>query len=154
MTNQNQTKAALIIVSLSLSLFLLLFSTDAIAKRYSAESSVSVQQDTTSLLFNVNEVSVKPKFRRSKDAFEYWVYSNITYPENSRKNSATGTVIVQFVVSEKGKVEDAIVVKGVNYELDKEALRVISISPDWKPGLVNGKPVRVRISFPVVFQLK
>jgi protein TonB len=154
MTSQNQTKAALVTVSLFFSVFLLLFTTDAIAMRYKTEITVSVQQDTISRVFNINEVSVKPKFGRRKDSFEYWVYSNIKYPEISAKNGVTGTVIVKFVVSEKGKVEDAMVVKGVNYELDKEAMRVISKSPDWKSGLLNGKPVRVRISFPVVFQLK
>lgn len=154
MTSKNQTKAALVPVSLFFSVILLLFTTDAIALRYKTEFTVSVQQDTISRVFNINEVSVKPKFGRSKDSFEYWVYTNIKYPEISAKNGVTGTVIVNFVVSEEGKVEDAMVVKGVNYELDKEALRVISKSPDWKSGLLNGKPVRVRISFPVVFQLK
>lgn len=154
MVNQKQLKAALAPGSLFFSVFLLLFTTDAIALGYKTESTVSVQQDTISRVFNINEVSVKPKFGRSKDSFEYWVYSNIKYPEISAKNGVTGIVIVKFVVSEKGKVEDAMVVKGVNYELDNEALRVISKSPDWKPGLLNGKPVGVRISFPVIFQLK
>ena len=60
---------------------------------------------------------------------------------------------MQFVVSEKGKVEDVKVVKGVYNLLDKEAHRVVSQSPDWEPGLQDGKHVKVRYTFPVIFFL-
>ena len=66
-----------------------------------------------------------------------------------------GRVICQFVVDRDGTIEDVQVVKsGGHPSLDKEAVRVIKLMPKWKPGLQDGKPVRVRYTVPVNFRLK
>ena len=62
--------------------------------------------------------------------------------------------MVQFTVCDDGVVRDAKVLRGVNPMLDAEALRVISASPKWEPGLQDGKPVNVTYMFPVIFQLR
>ena len=64
-----------------------------------------------------------------------------------------GFVIVQFVVNSDGSIVDPQVVKPVNPYLDKEALRVVSSMPNWKPGEQRGKKVRVRFTLPVTFRL-
>jgi len=65
-----------------------------------------------------------------------------------------GRVIVQFVVTETGKITRIKVVRGVDPSLDKEAVRVIRLFPDWIPGELKGKKVKVRYTLPVSFKLQ
>lgn len=105
---------------------------------------------------NYATVEQKPMFN-GEDAgkFAFWVFDNIKYPEEAYKNGAQGRVALQFVISKKGDVKDVKVVKSSGNELlDNEALRVVSMSPVWTPGKVEGKPVDVLFTFPVVFKLE
>ena len=61
-------------------------------------------------------------------------------------------MIVQFVVDKDGSISNPEVVRGVDPYLDKEAIRVISSMPKWRPGVQNGKKVRVKFTVPVVIQ--
>ena len=79
---------------------------------------------------------------------------NIKYPTISQENGVQGRVIVQFVVNRDGSIVDPVVVRGVDPYLDKEALRVISTMPKWKPGKQRGKAVRVKYTVPVMFRLQ
>ena len=68
--------------------------------------------------------------------------------------TSQGKVIVQFVVDKDGTITNPEVVRGVDPYLDKEAVRVISSMPKWKPGVQNGKKVRVKYTVPVMFRLQ
>ena len=94
-----------------------------------------------------------PEFPGGINALLEYLKKNIKYPAICRDNNIQGRVIVSFVVNNDGKIVDPEVVKGVNPSLDKEALRVISTMPNWKPGYQRGKPVRVKYSVPVNFRL-
>ena len=83
-----------------------------------------------------------------------WLGKNIKYPTISQENGVQGRVIVQFVINRDGSIVDAKVVRGVDPYLDKEALRVISSMPKWKPGKQRGKAVRVKYTVPVTFRLQ
>ena len=86
--------------------------------------------------------------------FSKWVAANLKYPEKCRQSKVQGRVTLQFTITEKGEVTDVRVLRGVNEELDKEALRVVSASPRWTPGKdKNGNIVPVIFTFPVLFQL-
>jgi protein TonB len=61
--------------------------------------------------------------------------------------------MVSFRVTAEGKVTDVSVLRGVDPSLDKEAVRVISMSPLWTPGKQRNKNVPVRFMFPVIFKL-
>ena len=63
-------------------------------------------------------------------------------------------MLVDFIIDEKGKVNNVQVLRGVHDLLDDEAVRVISASPDWKPGRLGGKKVKSEISVWVDFRLK
>ena len=65
-----------------------------------------------------------------------------------------GRVIVQFTIGSDGAVRDVQVLRGVREDLDAEAVRVVSASPKWEPGMQNGKPVPVSFTFPVVYKLQ
>jgi TonB family protein len=85
--------------------------------------------------------------------FRKYIGENLQYPESAAKNGVSGRVIVQFAVNEKGKVVDAVVIRGVDPALDKEALRLVNSSPDWTPGRQKGKAVKVLFTFPLNFVL-
>lgn len=101
------------------------------------------------------EVEEKPTFQGG-DAYEFsrWINMQLIYPEGAKARHAEGRVTISFTVNEKGKVKDVRILRGADPELDKEALRVVSMSPDWTPGRADGKPVPVTYTFPIIFQLR
>lgn len=72
---------------------------------------------------------------------------------NAQKNGTQGRVTVHFVVNADGSLSNIGIIRGVDPELDGEAVRVISAMPKWKPGTQGGKPVRVKYTVPVMFRL-
>jgi len=77
----------------------------------------------------------------------------INYPEMARKAGIEGRVIIQFIVSEDGTVQNPHVIRGIGGGCDKEALRVVK-KAKFKPGRQRGKAVRVQYSLPIVFKLQ
>lgn len=106
-------------------------------------------------IVEVFSVSEKPSFGIGGDnEFRTWVAENINYPQEPLDNGIQGRVFVQFIVEKDGSISNVIVVRSVDPELDKEAVRVVSLSPKWNPGKQQGDPVRVRFTFPITFSLK
>lgn len=99
-------------------------------------------------------VEVMPEFPGGTAALMKYLGSNIKYPTISQEAGSQGKVIVQFVVDKDGAISNPEVVRGIDPYLDKEAIRVISSMPKWKPGVQNGKKVRVKYTVPVVFRLQ
>ena len=79
---------------------------------------------------------------------------NINYPVAAQQAKIEGRVIVQFVVEKDGSVSDVKVMRGVNSELDAEAIRVVSMMPKWIPGKQRGKAVAVKYTMPIMFRLQ
>ena len=99
-------------------------------------------------------VEEMPEFPGGMGECMKFLGKNIKYPTISQENGVQGRVIVQFVVNRDGSIVDPVVVRGVDPYLDKEALRVISTMPKWKPGKQRGKAVRVKYTVPVMFRLQ
>lgn len=97
-------------------------------------------------------VEEMPEFPGGMSALMEYIKTNIRYPETSRKNGVQGRVIVRFVVTKDGSIEQARVVRNINSELDEEALRVIRSMPRWKPGKQDGKEKNVEFTVPVTFR--
>ncbi len=98
----------------------------------------------------------KPTFMGSTDISRFmqrWVYAYLKYPDYAVENGIQGRVLVDFIIDERGKVKDVTVRRGVHSSLDDEAVRVISASPDWKPGRLKGKKVKTAMSVYVEFRL-
>ena len=112
--------------------------------------------DTTDVVpFALIDPLCKPMFNGGADIeFAKWVNENLTYPEAAKKEGVQGRMVLRFVIYPDGKVRDVEVMRGVHPEMDAEAVRVVSSSPDWKPGTVNGKPVKVSYILPIVCSLK
>ena len=99
----------------------------------------------------------RPQFFGSSDPRHFlreWVYQYLKYPQNAVRNGVQGTVTVQFIIEKDGKVSDVKVVKGVDEELDAEAVKVVSASPKWKAGKVGGAKVRSSLTLPIDFRLE
>ena len=99
-------------------------------------------------------VEVMPEFPGGSAELLKYLSTHIKYPTMSQEMGSQGRVIVQFVVDKDGSITNPTVVRGVDAYLDKEAIRVISGMPKWKPGVQNGKKVRVKYTVPVVFRLQ
>lgn len=82
-----------------------------------------------------------------------YLSANIRYPEAAHKAGTQGRVTVQFVVGKDGSIGNVGILRGVDPNLDAEAIRVISGMPKWKPGTQKGEPVNVRYTVPVMFRL-
>ncbi len=77
----------------------------------------------------------------------------IRYPEIARHDGIEGRVILQFIVDEQGRVNEPKVIRGIGSGCDKEALRVLQ-TVRYRPGMQRGKPVKVKMSLPVMFKLR
>ena len=97
---------------------------------------------------------IMPEFPGGMAALMKYLGANIKYPTISQEMGSMGRVIVQFVVDKDGTITNPTVARGVDAYLDKEAIRVISSMPKWKPGVQNGKKVRVKYTVPVSFRLQ
>ena len=98
-------------------------------------------------------VEQMPEFPGGMEAMMHFLNENIKYPKEAFDAKQQGRVIVQFVVEKDGSVSNAHVVKSVSPSLDAEAVRVLSIMPNWKAGRQKGEPVRVKYTVPVSFRL-
>ena len=101
-----------------------------------------------------NNIEVMPEFPGGMDAMMKYLSENIKYPEQAKEKNTQGRVLVTFIVEKNGSISDVKVVKGIGNGCDEEAVRVISAMPKWKPGMQNGKKVRVSFAIPISFKLQ
>ena len=99
-------------------------------------------------------VEEMPMFPGGEAALLAYIAANTQYPEIAKENNIQGKVIVRFCVTSKGGVDKVSILKSVDPELDKEAIRVIGTLPAFKPGKQGGKPVPVWYMVPINFTLK
>ena len=94
------------------------------------------------------------EFPGGQAALMKWLSQNIRYPEAAQQNDIQGRVVVKFVVEKDGSVGHAEIARGVDKDLDREALRVVNKMPKWQPGKNNGVAVRSYFNLPVTFKLQ
>lgn len=111
----------------------------------------SKNSDNGNVFVNVEQVA---SFPGGQSALFAWLSNNLRYPEAAQQNNIQGKVIVQFLISKDGSISGAKVMRGVDPDLDKEALRVISKMPKWIPGKNNGENVNSIYTLPITFKLQ
>lgn len=117
------------------------------------EEIVEEEEEEEAIPFQL--VEEKPTFQGGDaNEFSKWVNSRLVYPEIAKENGVQGRVTLQFTVNADGTVSNVKVLRGVDSSLDKEAVRVVSSSPKWKPGKQRDRAVKVTYTFPVIFQLR
>lgn len=87
------------------------------------------------------------------EGFYSFISKNLRYPGIASRNGIQGKIFIQFVVDSQGKISDPKIIRGLGYGCDEEALRVVNLGYDWKPGEQRGKPVSVRMMLPIYFKL-
>ena len=95
-----------------------------------------------------------PTFPEGQHAMYQFIYERIKYPAIARENGISGVVIIQFVVSKEGDIQNAKVVRGIGGGCNEEALRVINEMPRWNPGQHDGRNVPVMFTMPIKFLLQ
>lgn len=98
-------------------------------------------------------VEQKAEFPGGQAALAKWLNNNLKYPELAQQNNIQGKVTVKFTVEKDGSISNPVIAKGVDKDLDREAIRVVKKMPKWKPGKNNGVAVRSYFYLPVVFRL-
>ena len=93
-----------------------------------------------------------PEFPGGMDSLQAFLAREIQYPQVAKDNGISGTVLVEFVVEEDGRVTNAVVKVPLFPECDKEAVRGVMSMPKWKPGRNMGKPVRCYYQVPIQFK--
>jgi TonB family protein len=89
----------------------------------------------------------------NEEAIRGWIDHNLKYPEKAIRGKIEGSVMVRFIVTGNGKLEDFLVTRSASPSLNNEALRVISLMPDWKPAMKGGEPQNVYYHAEVEFKL-
>ncbi|MBQ0158641.1 MAG: energy transducer TonB [Bacteroidales bacterium] len=95
-----------------------------------------------------------PEYPGGETALLQYLRDNIRYPKEAYDNGIEGRVIVSFLVVKDGSVQQITVMRSPDESLSREAVRVVSGMPHWKPGTRNGKPVDVRYTLPVTFAIQ
>ena len=108
------------------------------------------------MAYSPYEVDKAPEFFKGdeRNFLEEWVYVYLRYPQVAIDMGIQGIVNVEFVVEADGTVTNVKVTRSVDEDLDREAVRVVSASPKWRPAIKNGEKVRVKYSLPIEFRLK
>ena len=111
---------------------------------------VEVEEDDEEFFMVVENM---PEFPGGDLGLMKFIQKNVKYPAIAKEYNITGKVYVSFIVDKQGKVTNVKIVRGVDKNLDAEALRVVSLLPKYKPGKQRGKSVRVMFTIPINFTL-
>ena len=115
-------------------------------------SYVPISESGEELSFNC--IEALPVFPGGFDSLASYYNRNLKYPETAINDNIQGKVIVQFIIDEDGYIIEPNIVRSVESSLDNEALRLIKMLPQWKPGTLKGKAIKVKYTVPVAFKLK
>ena len=97
--------------------------------------------------------TITPSFAGGDEALALYLQEKIKYPYQARKQGIEGTVVLQYHIEADGSIKNIMVVKSVNAELDRKAIRVAKKMPRWNPCMNNGQPVRIAYQLPITFTL-
>lgn len=120
--------------------------------KYTKVEMEETEEPQEKVIFQV--VEEMPEFPGGMGEAMKFLAKNIKYPVAAQQAKIEGRVIVQFVVERDGSISDIHTVRSVSPELDAEAIRVVSLMPEWKPGKQRGKAVAVKYTMPIMFRLQ
>jgi protein TonB len=96
-------------------------------------------------------VEQMPEFPGGMAGMQQYFRDNLKYPEQALTKGIGGKVVIRFTVDKDGSVIDVIIKRGIGDGCDEEALRLVKEMPSWKPGMHNGRPVKVYYTMPLDF---
>ena len=115
------------------------------------EQPTAVDMESNPLNFRI--VEQLPEFPGGAVEFMKWLTKNLRYPASAQQRKVQGKVIAQFIVNTDGSISNIEILKSVDASLDHEAMRVLRLMPQWKPGQQDARPCRTQVCIPIVFKL-
>ncbi len=109
--------------------------------------------NTTFTTTNSEPTTFPEEFPEFPGLKKFWA-ENIKYPTEARENNVEGKVAINFVIDEEGKIMSCKIIRKIGFGCDEEVLRVAKLMPNWKPGKIGGKPVKVSFNQVIDFKLK
>ncbi|MHB1177623.1 MAG: energy transducer TonB [Daejeonella sp.] len=104
-------------------------------------------------LYDLGSVEAAPEYLGGQKALAKFLGLALRYPAGAREAKTEGKVYIGFVIEKNGSLSDFKVIKGIGDGCDEEAIRVLRLSPPWKPGMAEGKAVRTSYVLPIMYQL-
>jgi TonB family C-terminal domain len=98
------------------------------------------------------DVITQPEFKGGLEKLYQYINDNFEYPENAAKRSVNGKMDVEFTVEKSGDITYVSILKGLDYSIDDEVLRLLKAMPRWTPATKNGVPVRYKVSMPITIR--
>jgi protein TonB len=115
------------------------------------EKALEIERKPDEIFMGVEQ---NPQFPGGMKQMGEFLQKNLRYPPAASRANVSGKVYLQFVVNTDGSIVDVTVIKGIGFNCDEEAVRVVKKMPLWQPGKQSGRAVRVRFTLPVVFTLE
>lgn len=98
------------------------------------------------------DVITQPEFKGGLEKMYQYIADNFEYPEDAAKRSVNGKIEVEFTIEKSGDVTLVGILKGLDYSIDDEVLRLLKGMPRWVPATRNGVPVRYKVSMPLTIR--
>lgn len=114
-----------------------------------AQSDTDSKRDTTKI---TGDVITQPEFKGGIEKMYEYITNNFVYPEEAEKRSVNGKMEVEFTVEKSGDITYVGILKGLDYSIDEEVLRLLKAMPRWTPATKNGVPVRYKVSMPITIR--
>lgn len=115
------------------------------------EQPTAIDMENNPLNFRI--VEELPEFPGGAVELMRWLTKNLRYPSSAQQRHVQGKVVAQFIVNTDGSISNIEILKSVDTSLDREAMRVLKMMPQWKPGKQDAKPCRTQVCIPIVFKL-
>ena len=112
-----------------------------------------IETPSETTIFSIDAIERYPEFPGGQEAFVKFLRKNLRYPGMAAEAGIQGKVLLSFVIERNGNLSHIKVIRGIGGGCDEEAARVLSKSPQWKPGMQNKQAVRVAYNLPINFSL-
>jgi len=110
------------------------------------DSMVSFQEGT---VYSTAYLNILPNYPEGGVSLDAFLKENFNFPEGFKKKKYKGKVYISFIIEKDGSITDVEVLQGIIGEIDREAVRVMEMMPNWSIGYIDNKPVRTRITYPM-----
>lgn len=136
------------LLSLAIFLMLCLFTFNANAQED------SLMYETNDSIF-IDPVEIYAEFPGGEDSLMMFVYGNLVYPTQALKERIEGRVVCNFVIEKDGSISDIKILRSLGYGCDEEAIRIVKLMPNWKPGysLYSKTNLSQQYVLPIKFKL-
>lgn len=102
----------------------------------------------------LNFAEQMPEFVGGEEALLRYLYNEIDFSKHNTEDVSKSIIYIEFIVAGKGEISNVKILRGINESLNSEVLNVFENMPNWVPGENNGKPIPVKMVFPIRIEFK